>query len=279
MGDWPVGLSTGCFYQTDLLECLEPIRAAGFSTLEICSFPAHLDYHDLPRVEMAAARIRELQLEPYSFHAPFADWLDLSSLDPHRRRRALDEVRLAAEAAARMGVRYFVIHPGPETGVSPPCDYLSRMEAVAASLSELAGRCSELGTRLVLENKLAHLFAGKVRDLLWLLGAMDREDVGICLDTGHAWLAGSLKTVAQQLAGHLVMVHASDNRGVRDDHLAPGEGTIDWHGFLRELARARFRGAMILEIAQLGTTRQTLLAAQQGRRYLRQLSSGLSWEL
>ena len=68
MNDWPVGLSTGSFYQESIFDCLESIRNSGFSMIEVCSFPAHLDYHDLDTVRRAAQRIVELGLEPYSFH-------------------------------------------------------------------------------------------------------------------------------------------------------------------------------------------------------------------
>ena len=76
MSDWPIGLSTGCIYQTSIFDCLEPIRNGGFSMIEICSFPAHLDYHDKEAVRRAATQIDELGMEPYSFHAPFADHIE-----------------------------------------------------------------------------------------------------------------------------------------------------------------------------------------------------------
>ena len=63
MNDWPVGLSTGSFYQKSIFDCLELIRQNGFSMVEICSFPAHLDYHDLNAVHRAANRIEELGAE------------------------------------------------------------------------------------------------------------------------------------------------------------------------------------------------------------------------
>lgn len=54
MSDWVVGLSTGCFYQTSIFECLESIRNAGFNLVEVCSYLKHLDYHD----EEAVLRLR-----------------------------------------------------------------------------------------------------------------------------------------------------------------------------------------------------------------------------
>ena len=40
MSDWAMGLSTGCFWQTSIFECLEDIRNSGFSRIEICSSPS-----------------------------------------------------------------------------------------------------------------------------------------------------------------------------------------------------------------------------------------------
>jgi sugar phosphate isomerase/epimerase len=115
---------------------------------------------------------------------------------------------------------------------------------------------------------LPHLFAGRVKDILWILGAMETVEVGVCVDTGHAHLAGELSTVAHKLSSHLWMVHASDNWGRSDDHLAPGEGEINWDHFLRQLADVRFTGTVILEIHGAGNDFAILVAARRGRTYL-----------
>ena len=112
MSDWPVGLSTGCFFQQSIFDCLETMGRGGFNIIEICSYPVHLAYHDHDMVMRAARQVEELGMEAYSFHAPFADHIDISSRDSECRRRALTEVLQAAEAAATFQVRYFVIHPG-----------------------------------------------------------------------------------------------------------------------------------------------------------------------
>jgi sugar phosphate isomerase/epimerase len=273
MGDWPIGLSTGCFHDQPFTECLPAIRAAGFHILEVCSLPAHLDYRDREAVERAAARLHELELEAYSFHAPFAQDIDITALDGAVRQRAVDEILRAVEAAAHLGVRYFVLHPGPENGGGAREQRLSRMENAAAALDQVARRCRDLGVRLVLENMLPHLFAGHVRDLLWLLGAMHTRDVGICLDTGHAFLSGDLQHVAHKLSGHLWMVHASDNRGSFDDHLPPGEGNIPWRDVLAQLIHGGFRGALVLEVAGQPDRAALLAGAERARRFLRRLAA------
>ena len=269
MIDWPVGLSTGCFYNQSIFDCLEAIRNAGFSMIEICSFPKHLDYHDTAAVRKARDLIDRLGLEPYSMHAPFRDEIDLTSPDEASRRYAVEEVGRAVESASILGVKYLVIHPGPERSDIPRTERLVRMDYAAESINQIAHRCREGKVALVLENMLPHLFTGPVRELLWILGSMTARDVGICLDTGHASLSGDLDGVVHKLSGHLRMVHASDNHGQHDDHLAPGEGKIDWDKLLVHLARIRFDGALILETSGVNPPPKVLADAQRARKFLR----------
>ena len=275
MSDWAVGVSTGCFWQTSIFDCLEDIRNSGFGRIEICSWPAHLDYHDPDRVRSAARLIDELGLETYSFHAPFSEHIDITSPDPHAREFALKELVQAADAAAILKVRYFVIHPGPEKATLPEHERFWRMENAVGVLNQAFVHCRRLGVGLVLENMLPHLFAGRTRDLLWILGALDSTEVGICLDTGHAHLGEDLPAVLHKLSGHLWMVHASDNYGKYDDHLTPGDGEINWAAFLAHLYDLHFNGALILEISGSGERKEILERARRGRSYLRDLSHRL----
>jgi sugar phosphate isomerase/epimerase len=273
MSDWPVGLSTGCFYQTSIFDCLETIRRGGFSMIEICSTPSHLDYHDTEGVNKAKARIDDLGMEAYSFHAPFAPHIDITALDAERRKQAIQEIVWAAEAAAHLEVRYLIIHPGPEEAYRPPPEeHMRRIRNAANSLNSVAKRCYELGIGLVFENMLPHLMFGHTSDMMWLMGAMDTVRVGACLDTGHAFLSGDIHNVMYKLSGHLQVIHANDNHGQNDDHLPPGAGKIQWENLLRELARTDYRGAFILELMGNQPADVVMEAARRGQRYLRNIS-------
>ena len=81
MADWAIGLSTGCCWKENIFDCLEDIRAYDFEVIEICSHPGHLDYHDLPFVRRTASMVRSLGLKAHSLHAPFAETIDITSLD------------------------------------------------------------------------------------------------------------------------------------------------------------------------------------------------------
>ena len=273
MTDWLIGLSTGCFYHQNILDCLAAIRESGFGTIEICSSPSHLDFHDSAMVRRAAERIQELGMDAYSFHAPFADHIDLATSNNSQRTAALGEVLQAVDAAATLRVRYFVIHPGPEQpALASGEEQLARMRNVVSSLNEVAHRCREHGIVCVLENKLPHLLFGNSSDILWILDGINTAEVGACLDTGHAFLAGDVQSLIRKLHGHLKMVHVHDNGGGRDDHFPPGDGRIDWEGMLRNLMKIEFRGALILEIGSQANAAITMENARRGRQYLREVS-------
>jgi sugar phosphate isomerase/epimerase len=277
MSNWPIGLSTGCFYRTPLADCLETIRQSGFSMVEVIFSPEHLDYRNRQAVQEAALLIDNLGMEAYSFHAPFGADIDISSLDLPQREYALAEILRAVEAASLIGVHYFVIHPGPENADIPSRDErLLRIENVCSVLDRVALRCGELGIECVLENKLPHLLFGQSSDLLWILTSLKGNRVGACLDTGHANLAGDLYPLVYKMAPYLRLLHVHDNKGHGDDHLPPGDGRIDWTTLLKELATVHFTGALILELAGGDTPEIVMARARRARTYLRQRARRLT---
>jgi sugar phosphate isomerase/epimerase len=277
MPHWRIGLSTGCFYNQSILDCLPLIRESGFSMIEVCSSPTHLDFHDEAAVLRAAQEIAELGMEAYSLHAPFAPGIDISSSDSAQREVSITEICKAAKAAALLRVHYFVLHPGPENpALTAAEENLSRMQHVIDSINQVARRCRELGVVCVLENKLPHLLFGNTSDILWILDGISGAEVGACLDTGHAFLAGDVHTFIHKLAGHLKMIHAHDNGGTNDDHLPPGEGKIDWRQFLQDLIAIQFRGPFILELVGHVDPAVTMANARRGRSFLRRLARDLA---
>ena len=248
MFDWPVGISTGCFYHISIFDCLDDIKRSGFGVIEVSSSPKHLDYHNKDLVKRAAEEIERLGIETYSFHAPFVNDIDISSPDKGKRDYSYREILSAAEAAAILRARYFVIHPGPEKNYNLSGDErVQRMSIVSGAMNHVSRRCSELGIGLIMENMLPHFIFGNTSDMLWIIGNLELENAGACLDTGHALLTGDLYRVMYKLSCHLLMIHASDNNGIEDQHLPPGKGKIDWEQLIAKLRISDFNGMIMLE--------------------------------
>ncbi|MEN6452263.1 MAG: sugar phosphate isomerase/epimerase family protein [Thermoguttaceae bacterium] len=273
MSDLAVGLSTGCFYQTRLVDCLDRIRHAGFEAIEVCSLPSHLDYHDLKLVQKARHRMDDLGIRPYSFHAPFAETIDITALDARKRDTAIAELRYAVEAAATIGVRFMVVHPGPERGGFPEADRAERLANAVTALDGVAETCRQGQMTLAVENMLPHLFLGGADDFLQVVKSLTSPNVGICLDTGHAFLAGNLRVMTETAGRRLRLIHAHDNLGHYDDHLPPGAGKIPWRSWWTDVAAIGYHGPIILEIAGHPDLQAVLKDAVRGQQFIRRLAT------
>lgn len=275
MIEWPIGISTGLFYRMRFVECLPWIREAGFNQIEVCSSHGHLDYHSKQEIAEAARIIADLEIEPYSFHAPFRNEIDITSPDLHQRRRSEYEIFTAAEAAATLNVRYFVFHPGPEKSFEPPLHQrLQRMNNAVEVLSNVYRKCSELGIELAFENMLPHLFCGSTKEILWLIGSVQELEPAICLDTGHAHLGSGVTEMIHKVGSRLQIIHINDNNGSGDDHLPPGRGKIDWKRFMTDLKTVNFSGMLILELSpgDCSDKEGLLKLAHESMRYLREIT-------
>jgi sugar phosphate isomerase/epimerase len=273
MNAWVVGLSTGCFYQIRISEVLGLIRDSGFSLIEISSHPRHLDYRDGETIKAVASQIRSLGLEAYSLHAPFGADLDISSTDSELRDVSIAKVLGAAEAASELGVRNFVLHPGPDRPwrlASQEFDL--RLRSSAEALTLISAHCRRLGISLVLENMLPHLSFGYPLNLLRIVDSLDGFGVGVCLDTGHGNLTGDLEGLVRKFSYRIRMIHANDNDGRNDSHLAPGLGNIDWQQLVRTLLQSRFEGALVLELSGEGNREAAVILreAQESSRIIQE---------
>jgi sugar phosphate isomerase/epimerase len=86
---------------------------------------------------------------------------------------------------------------------------------------------------LLIEN----LYEDRPEILLALAQRIAHPRLRICLDVGHVNLYSRAPLVrwAETLAPYLACVHLNDNNGETDEHMAPGEGAVDYEGLFRYL--------------------------------------------
>ena len=91
--------------------------------------------------------------------------------------------------------------------------------------------------------------AGECRGFLRLAAEIGSPDLGINLDTGHAWAQREvMELLPSKLNGRIFGVHLKDNNSDVNLPLAPGKGTIPWAPFLRGLRAAGYAGTWDIEI-------------------------------
>ena len=67
-------------------------------------------------------------------------------------------------------------------------------------------------------------------------------------------------------------LHLHDNREGRDDHLPPGEGTIDWGEALKAIESVGYHGPAVLEIH---SAKELLPVISQASRYLSRIADAV----
>ena len=268
------GVSTHLYHDQRLdRDHLVEIAAHGFECVEVFSTRSHFDYHDGAVVRQLAEWLEDTRLTLHSLHAPitasFANgqWGDTFSTavaDEDQRRRTLNEAEAALAVAQTIPFRYLVVHLGVPDDMKPGRSDNSR-EAARRSIDALHEMAERAGVKLALEvipNALS-----EPESLVALIeNDLEMPAVGICLDVGHAHIMGDLSDAIETCSGHILTTHLHDNRRRSDDHLTPGEGTIDWGATLMTLQKVGYDGVWMFELANTSTPKAVLDKAEKARR-------------
>jgi sugar phosphate isomerase/epimerase len=243
--NWHIGISSGSCADCPILDILPVLEASGATGVELGTPPRHFDPWSADQVSAVARHLAKTGLQAVSIHAPFGGALDLADPNPHHRHAAIGAILIAASAIKALGGRLVVVHPSDLQRQQHDVD--ARLADAARSLALLTENCGHAGLTLAVETPLPHLVGGHPDEFAWILGRLDRT-AGVCLDTGHTALGRSWRRFMAVAGDRLVHVHASDNRGQFDDHLPPGDGTIDWAEIVRTLDAVDFQGWIMLEL-------------------------------
>lgn len=263
-------------------EHLRDIAAAGFDTIELFADRTHLDYQSDAAVADLQAWLAASGLVLGSVHAPVADRLgggrqapplNLASPDAAARAQALDEATAALYLARRMPIKTFVAHLGivSEPGAAPG---VNGRDAARRSIEVLVRAAEPLGVTVAVEllpNELSR--AGALVHFAETVMADNR--IAVCLDVGHARLEGDVADVIETVSEHIALVHAHDNRGRRDEHLIPFEGTIDWASALTTLQKVGYDGPIVFEVGLEGSARDTLTRTRTSRARMEKVFASL----
>ncbi len=213
---------------------------------------------------------------------------DLVSPEDARRRSAIDLYRLGVEIAVDLGcdlIQTDSFAPGLDYGgerpygdtvafdrsfpgrLPPGFSWAARWEGIVSGMRACAAFAEQAGLRFCLEPRVGE----SVSNTDALLRLMDRVGPGLdaVLDCGHLHAQKeNLALSAAKLAGRIAYVHASDNDGKTNLHLAPGRGTIDWPGLWQALDGTGFDGYVGVDVGGVADLREQML---EGMRFLESL--------
>ena len=189
-----------------------------------------------------------LGVEWQQAHAHFYRWIKAS---PEEKVWHEELIRRSIIGAGILEAKWLVIHPGTVYDDT----WYSQAESLKANV-EAFQRYAELASKYNVGIAIENMFEGQgyrrfgapVDDLLELYEQLnDPETFGICWDTGHAHLQKINQAAALRRIGRrLKALHIADNKGEKDDHIAPYFGTIEWEPILRALKEIGYEGDFTL---------------------------------
>lgn len=153
-------------------------------------------------------------------------------LSPHewQRRAGVDLIRNRIHLAQAIGAPVVVMHFDLDPDVADDPDASEAYFAILnRSLNDLKDDCARSGVRIAAENLTQLTVDQTLSQFSRILETHEPDLVGICYDSGHAELAekGGFR-ILEEFGDRLITTHLNDNRSVRDDHLLPGDGNVDW---------------------------------------------------
>ena len=238
---------------------LEHAELAGAQAIEIFAARQHFDYTSREHVAELAAWFRSNTLEPFSMHAPLYPDREMGRsgapavnvLHPEKSRRidAMDEMKRALETAEHIPLRNLVVHLGERD------DAWSQrtIEHAITALEHLGAFARPLGVRLLVENLPGEVATPE--HIVTILEMGHLNNIAVCLDLGHAHITVGVAEAIGTLGTRIATVHVHDNKGVKDEHLWPGDGTIEWPITVEALKKLQAPPAIVLELSQnLGET-------------------------
>ncbi|MBQ7592225.1 MAG: sugar phosphate isomerase/epimerase [Clostridia bacterium] len=177
-----------------------------------------------------------------------------------------EEMLIANFDACRMlGADRLVFHP-LERWMDMPDEETRKkiLDINVEFFGSMVRKAEETGVHINIENLFDHkhkllpgnpgLPCGRAEDLIYITDKIGSEYVGVCLDTGHANIAGEdIPGMIRKLGGRLGSLHINDNFGLigpiyEDLHLTPGYGRIDWKQVLEALSETGYSGTLNMEL-------------------------------
>lgn len=231
---------------------LEAFQKSGAQGVELFAARHHFDYTDRGGIRELAGWFRSNATEAFSMHAPLfpdhemgrggAPAVNLIHPEKSRRIDAMDEIKRALEVAEQIPFRFLIVHLGEREDTWNP----RSLEFSFTALEHLRAFANPLGVKLLVENLQGEVT--QPANLLEIISTGHLTDIGVCLDVGHAHLGEGVGATLEQLKPLLRSSHLHDNRGERDEHLWPGDGTIEWDPVFDGLKSAPQTPAGVLEI-------------------------------
>lgn len=207
-------------------------QEAGYTHIELSPHGVGVVYNGRLIPERMAELLKILAMYPFRYTVHGPNTMNLMNLNDLETERSLFLASIEFTRAVNADI--LVYHSGRYTSeenflnsqyrIHTPSEMNLMWETERGLLQEMAEIVKKYGIRIGLENARPYLdgspycYAERLEQLKKMVEEVDRENVGICLDVGHAYLAAGyynfdFLTEIAALAPYVKHIHLHDNYG------------------------------------------------------------------
>jgi sugar phosphate isomerase/epimerase len=199
---------------------------------------------DSPRLKKARAKLEKAEIR-LGLHTLSA--VNIAETSPFVAEAADEYLEAYIDAARRLGAGWIVVHGGYHFG----SDKRARMEAAVARIARAAKIAEKKKVKLLLENlnpepdeSEVHYLANDLEECRYYFERLDSPALGWSFTVNHAHIRPN--RIEAFMAGldmrRCGEVRLADCRGTHEEHLRPGEGTIDFPAMFATIEGSGYRG-------------------------------------
>ncbi|MCL7453859.1 MAG: sugar phosphate isomerase/epimerase [Anaerolineae bacterium] len=201
-------------------------------------------------------------------HLPFL-WIEPASLNVAIRRASVDSLQRGIQLTRRVKVDTYVLHLWglATTLITAQLEAPAARQAIMQVLAVQAGRClAELCETVEPRDICIENLEDSHLDLT--LALADQHNTSLCFDVGHlVWQGGDALDFLSRHGDQIREVHLHDatrqstgGATTVRDHLALGQGQVDYQRILEKLGEMRYDGPVILEVNSEADLEESLRA-------------------
>lgn len=135
--------------------------------------------------------------------------------------------------------------------IDPAFKWPRQWDAMVESFSFMTREAKKARLRFCVEPRVGELLSN-TDAILRMMDAVDDDNFGAVLDTAHQNAQKEILALSvEKLGKRIFYVHAADNDGRVNDHVAAGRGTVDWDGVFQGLKKHKFSGYLAIDVGMV----------------------------
>ena len=235
-------------------EAMKRIAWLGYTAVEIWGCRPHAYTPDMDpdtmqerRKSISQARLEVPCLTPDQMYP--VPYVNPASMYEKNRRESIEFLKASIDCAAQFGAPMMSMGAGK-------CYHGQSFQAAWELLVEAFGECADhaksLGLKICAEPlpPIESNLVNNLQDFLKLSRDVNTANLGCLLDMGHMNIVHEdgvdyVKTLGEKL----YHVHVSDNNGIADQGLIPGQGIVEFQPFIKALRESGYKGYLSLKLS------------------------------